>query len=92
MIVDGIGLILPWVLNVLLMVMIYGVVGMNQEDKYFVLMIFGLLRSSISGLGTNLNIFAQAWSSLYRISSYLSNESIKQPNSEINENSIKIRK
>ncbi len=71
MIIDGIGLILPWVLDVGLMVIIYGIVGMDQQSKYYVLIIFGLIRSSIVGLGTNLNIFAQAWSSLTRISNYL---------------------
>lgn len=30
MIVDGIGLILPWLLNVLLMIIIYGIVGMPK--------------------------------------------------------------
>lgn len=30
MIVDGIGLILPWLLNVVLMIIIYGIVGMPK--------------------------------------------------------------
>jgi hypothetical protein len=36
-----------------------------------VLTVFGLLRASISGLGTNMNYFAQAWTSLGRISDYI---------------------
>lgn len=71
MVVDGIGLILPWVLNVTFMIVIYGFVGLRKEDRYFVLTVFGLLRSSVSGLGTNMNYFAQAWSSLMRISDFI---------------------
>jgi len=72
MFVDGVGLILPWVLNVLLMIFIYGFIEMEADQLYFVLIIFGLLRTSISGLGTNMSLFAQAWSSLNRISSLIS--------------------
>ena len=71
MVVDGIGLILPWLLNVGFMVVICGYVGIEKEDRYLVLTVFGLLRTSVSGLGTNMNYFAQAWTSLQRITNYL---------------------
>ena len=71
MVVDGIGLILPWLLNVGFMVVICGYVGIGKQDRYIVLTVFGLLRASISGLGTNMNYFAQAWTSLGRISDYI---------------------
>jgi hypothetical protein len=31
MIVDGIGLIFPWIIDAGLMVLIYGIIGMNHE-------------------------------------------------------------
>lgn len=71
MIVDGISIILPWFINVGLMATVYGVIGLDSKEKYFVLLVLGLLRISITGLGSNMSIFGQAWSSLSRISLYL---------------------
>lgn len=75
MAVEGVGLILPWLINVVFMVVVYGLVGMDKDQRYFVLIVFGLLRGSISGLGTNMNYFAQAWSSLQRISNFINQSS-----------------
>jgi hypothetical protein len=71
MIVEGVNIILPWFINVGLMATVYGIVGLDDNEKYFVLFVLGILRVSISGLGSNMCIFSQAWSSLTRISSYL---------------------
>jgi hypothetical protein len=72
MVLDGIGLMLPFLVDVALIVLIYCIVGMTQQDRYFVLVTFGLARASISGLGTYMNMFAQSWGNLQRISYYLS--------------------
>ena len=71
MIVDGVSIILPWFINVGLMATVYGVIGLDNKQKYFVLLVLGLLRISVTGLGSNMSIFGQAWSSLSRISLYL---------------------
>lgn len=71
MLMDGVGHILPWILDIGLMVIVYGIVDMDNSQRYFVLIIFGLVKASIPGLGLNFNLFAQAWSGLGRISNYL---------------------
>lgn len=63
---------MPWILNTSLTILVYGIVDMPNDTKYFVLITFGLIRTSISGLGRNLNLFAQSWSSLSRITIFLS--------------------
>lgn len=68
MVVDGFGYVLPWLLNISLTVLVYGVIDIPNDIRYFVLTTFGLVRLSIAGLGRNLNMSTQAWSSLTRIS------------------------
>lgn len=68
MVVDGASVVLPWFINVLLMATVYGIVDLPTQDKYFIMLLLGLLRISITGLGSNMSLFAQQWVSLSRIS------------------------
>ena len=71
MLIDGLGVSVPWVINTFLMVLIYGLDDLSSNDRIWVLTIFGLLRISISGLGYNMNLVAQIKNSLQRINHFL---------------------
>ena len=73
MVIDGVGVAVPWLLNTFLMVLIYGMEELSGGDRFWVLTVFGLLRISISGLGYNMNLLAQIANSISRINAFVTN-------------------
>ena len=69
--VEGIGIALTWILNTSLTIFIYGLEDLSQDDRYWVLIVFGLLMINISGFGADLNLLAYIQTSISRIHNFL---------------------
>ena len=62
---------MPWILNTSLTIFIYSLQGLSEDDRYWVLIIFGLLMINVSGLGGDLNFLAFLKTSINRIHNFL---------------------
>lgn len=51
-------------MNLILMVLIYQLEDLTNSNKYTVLVIFGLIKYDISGLGFTFNLLSQSMTSL----------------------------
>lgn len=72
---NGVTAYLPDFINTIVMIFIYSIGDIDKDSKYTILIVFGLLRSTVYGIGSAFNILAQIGTNAKRI--------IKQINTDL---------